>query len=156
MKGIIKHAGVAGLLLLFVGCAQVASAEVFQSSQSGNYLGSGHADGWSCQIRLEATPAINGPINVMQVQCINAAGSYRGGAASFGPSNFAGYCPRSDTNIPLIGFDGVDWITFGGAGIGSFYATLNGQIVVFSRVGLVSVTPYSNCGVAGYLSKPRD
>lgn len=137
-------------------CA-TASAEIYQSSQSGNYLGSGAADGWTCQIRLEAVPGTaGGPINVMQVQCINAAGSYRGGAASFGPSNFAGYCPRSDTNIPLIGFDGVDWITFGGAGIGSFYATLNGQIVVFSRVGLVSVTPYSNCGVAGYLSKPRD
>lgn len=156
MKSGVKGAGVAGLLLLLIGCAQVASAEVFQSSQSGNYLGSGHAEGWSCQIRLEATPAINGPINVMQVQCINASGAYRGGAASFGPSTVPGYCPQTGTQIPLIGFTGTDYVTFTSANTGSFYATLNGQYATFTRVGFVSVTPYSNCGSAGYINKPRD
>lgn len=41
MKGIIKHAGVAGLLLLFVGCAQVASAQSVQSPTDGFWIREG-------------------------------------------------------------------------------------------------------------------
>lgn len=136
-----RRASILALLVMLVGCSQVASAADIPSNASGDYVGGG----WSC--RVLAYNLVPGS-NVLDLTCTDAGNEVRvGQAVAYG-------CPQSaiGTNIPLAPiFPGAATTMVNVASYAPYQFTLaiGATVIELDRVQTIaSPRPYAGCGTS--------